>query len=114
MKVAIVGSRGFWDIDLVGEYVAGLDVTDVIVSGGARGPDHAAEVAARARGMRVEVILPDWTTFGKRAGFVRNVEIVGRCDRLVAFWDGQSGGTKHSIDLAHKAGKPVEIIAGLE
>lgn len=114
MKVAIVGSRGFWDLDLVGEYVAGLDVADVVVSGGAAGVDSAAATAAIQHGMRYQVFLPDWKLLGNRAGFVRNVQIVEACDRLVAFWDGQSRGTKHSIDLATRAGKPVLIVTGRE
>lgn len=114
MKVAIVGSRGFWDLDLVGEYVNGLPPGDSVVSGGARGVDVAAERAATLDGRDVLSFPANWALLGKRAGFVRNVQIVDACDRLVAFWDGQSRGTKHSIDLAKRAGKPVLVITGRE
>ena len=30
-------------------------------------------------------------------------------DAVIAIWNGQSKGTKHSIDLAKKAGKPVFV-----
>ena len=73
------------------------------VSGGARGVDKFAERLARARGMDVRVIQPDWDTHGKRAGYLRNREIVEACQWVVAFWDGESKGTKHTIDLALKA-----------
>ena len=35
--------------------------------------------------------------------------IKGSADKVIAFWDGKSNGTKYSIDLAIKANKPVDI-----
>jgi hypothetical protein len=49
---------------------------------------------------------PDWEKLGKSAGFARNADIVKNSDYVVAFWDGQSKGTRHSLELAQKAGKP--------
>jgi predicted Rossmann fold nucleotide-binding protein DprA/Smf involved in DNA uptake len=110
VKVAIVGSRDYPDIDQVEMYVADrLRPGDVVVSGGARGVDLAAEVAASTCGLDVVVHMPEWDKYGKSAGFRRNRIIVEDADRVVAFWDGKSKGTKHSIDLAHKLGKPVEV-----
>ena len=40
----------------------------------------------------------------------RNAEMVGMCDRVIAFWDGKSRGTKFTIDYARARGKPVRII----
>lgn len=40
----------------------------------------------------------------------RNVEMVDDCDIVVAFWDGYSYGTAHSIAQAVLLKKPVEII----
>lgn len=109
-KVAIVGSRNFRPLDKVREYVRLLPSYTTIVSGGARGVDSAAEMEARVQGMEVIVFLPDWNKHGKKAGFLRNIDIVNAADRVVAFWDGESKGTQHSINLAKKAGKPVEVI----
>lgn len=47
-------------------------------------------------------------SFGQAAYF-RNGLIVQECDVLVAFWDGQSKGTKHAIDLANELGRKVEL-----
>ena len=41
---------------------------------------------------------------------MRNEDIVGNCEYLIAFWDGQSNGTKHSIGLAKKTNKLLETI----
>lgn len=110
MKIAIVGSRKFQSPQLVYSYVSNLENGSIIVSGGATGVDTWAEVAAELNGFEVIVFKPEWDKYGKSAGFFRNELIVKECDRLVAFWDGVSKGTKHSIGLAEKAGKPVEVI----
>lgn len=110
MKVAIVGSRDFLELSRVVEYVRGLPAGTIVVSGGARGVDSVAETAARECGLSVQVFKPDWDKHGLRAGFVRNLEIIGNADRVVAFWNGASRGTKHSISIARNYGKPVEIV----
>lgn len=87
------------------EYVASLPTGTVVITGGARGVDITAETAAKKRGLEVMVHLADWETFGKAAGHIRNQKVVDDCDKLVAFWDGSSPGTKGTISLASKAGK---------
>lgn len=110
MKIAIVGSREFRKLHLVAEYVDTLPLDTVVVSGGAVGVDKEAERAARARGLAVQIFPADWPRFGKRAGMLRNAEIVAACDSMVAFWDGKSSGTKDSIARARKIGKPCTVI----
>ncbi len=51
----------------------------------------------------------DWKRLGKRAGFARNQTIVDDCDEVLAWWDGKSRGTAHTIGMARKAGKPVTV-----
>lgn len=107
MKIAVIGSRGIAEIDF--SRVAARP-GDVIVTGGAKGVDSLAEAAALASGLEVEVIRPDYARHGRAAPHIRNREIVARCDRLVAFWDGESRGTKGTVDHARKQGKPVELV----
>ena len=110
MKIAIVGSRDFPDLEVVKEYVRGLPEGTVVISGGARGVDSTAEAEARLCGLEVISFVPDWNKHGKKAGFLRNVDIVEACDKLVAFWDGKSKGTQHSLTLAKTMGKEWRII----
>ena len=110
MKVAVVGSRDFPDMDVVRTFVSGLEEGTTVVSGGARGVDTVAERAARARGLHVEVHLPDWWTYPRAAGVVRNQKIVDSVDRVVAFWDGHSRGTADTIKRAKVRGIPVEVV----
>lgn len=104
MILAVVGSRGFNDSGLVNRVL--LDHwPDEIVTGGAGGPDSWAEAFARIHRLPCRVFYPDWNKFGKKAGALRNKQIVDYCDQLIAFWDGTSKGTLISIELAKKAGK---------
>lgn len=106
MRIAVIGSRGIGSIDFA---LVGAEPGDVIVSGGAKGPDTLAAQAAEAAGLGVRVYLPNYALYGRAAPHVRNREIVADCDRLVAFWDGESKGTASTIAYAHRCGKPVQI-----
>ena len=110
MRLAIVGSREYAHPDKVRGFVSNLAADTVVVSGGARGVDTWAAEAAKARGLEVQIFPAMWGAYGKRAGFMRNKQIVEAADGVVAFWDGQSKGTQHTISLAKEAGKPVRII----
>lgn len=116
MKIAIVGSREFKDRALVQilvpNYLRGrftVNAEHTLVSGGAKGVDSWAENVAKLYHANCIIFKPDWDKYGKKAGFLRNQQIVDEADQLIAFWDGQSKGTKHSIDLAIKKCIPVDI-----
>lgn len=93
MKVAIVGSRGYMDLDSVRTMVQELYNTYkgslVIISGGARGVDITAETEARRLDVKCTIFLPDWHKYGKQAGMIRNYDIISACDIVYAFWDGE-------------------------
>jgi len=109
MKVAIVGSRTYPDLEQVREFVRDLSQDDIIISGGAKGVDETAEDEARNRGMEVISVPPEWNKYGRRAGLMRNDLIVAMSDCVVAFWDGVSRGTKYTIDLAKKQNMIVQV-----
>ncbi len=113
VSVAIVGGRDFEDYSLVENTLSQLmvryDITKV-VSGGARGADSLAERWADAHGISKQVFPADWDRYGRSAGFRRNKDIVANADMVVAFWDGQSRGTKNTLDLTRDAGKPLFVV----
>lgn len=111
MKIAIVGSRTYPNLKQVADFVADLPEGTIVISGGAIGVDRTAENAAKARGLQVISIKPSWGKYGRQAGFLRNTQIVEMADEIVAFWDGESRGTKDSIDKAMKLGKSVTIFS---
>ena len=109
MKLAVVGSRTGFNAALIFDKLLELHPTE-IVSGGAMGVDTFAALYANTALIPITVFTPDWIKYGKRAGAIRNKQIVDYCDKLIAFWDGQSPGTKISIDMATKAGKLLNVI----
>jgi hypothetical protein len=80
----------------------------IVVSGGASGADSLAALYAKERSYPITIFRPDWAR-GRGAGFARNVAMVDDGDDVVAFWDGNSRGTRHTINYARKQGKPVEV-----
>jgi hypothetical protein len=84
-------------------------VTEVI-SGGAAGADTLGARWATERQIKLTVFKPDWNRFGKRAGFVRNEDIVAAADVVLAIWDGSSKGTQNSLSIAKRLKKPTIII----
>jgi len=113
-RVAVIGSRDFKHYGLLCYYLDNFFFHPKkkieIISGGAIGADSLAEKFAEARNIKTKVYKANWDKHGKRAGFLRNKKIVKNCDVVVAFWDGESKGTKITIDLAKEAGKKVYII----
>ena len=109
-RVAIVGSRDYPRLTDVEDYMRALPTETLIVTGGARGVDLYAEHFARDRGMPLAILPAHWGVHGRSAGYRRNEWVVRLADRVVAFWDGKSKGAKHTIDIARRAGKPVEVI----
>lgn len=127
----IVGSRGYSPLTDAQAFVSNLPPGSVVVSGGARGVDQAAEEAARERGFTVRSWRPIkvdgvWrvqvlTTSGRggrgvellertfpnfpSAAHWRNGKIVKSSDRVRAFWDGRSTGTADTMKKARKADK---------
>ena len=82
-----------------------------VVAGGARGPDDWAHNWAVLNGVPATVVKPDWNRYGRSAGMRRNEAMLDlKPDKVLAFWDGRSRGTKHMIEIARRAGVPVEIV----
>ena len=106
--IAVVGSRDFPDLELVGEVLRQCDHSKLI-SGGAKGVDRKAEEYARQYNVEIEVIEPDWDQHGKSSGPIRNQEIINKAEHIIAFWNGESSGTKDSIKKALKTDKPVDV-----
>ena len=110
MKIAVIGSRGFEDYIRLEEVLNELNQIECIISGGAKGADRLAEVYADANGIPKKIFPAQWGTHGRAAGMIRNKDIVDASDLVIAFWDGASRGTKHTIEYSKKKGVPVKVI----
>ena len=112
MNVAVVGSRDFEPMELVWEFLRDWPgPIERIVSGGARGVDTAAARYARAHNIPLTEIRANWS-LGRRAGPMRNREIVAASDLVLAFWDGVSPGTRSTLEYAALQGKTAWVIPG--
>lgn len=110
IKLSVVGSRTFDDYEILSQTIDKIKAhynynIIQIISGGAKGADMLGEKYAIKNEILTRLFLPDWKTYGKRAGFLRNVDIIKNCDVCIAFWDGESKGTKHDIDLCNEHNK---------
>lgn len=138
MRVLVCGSRTYSDQRSIWELLDGLlfnhqtayDVTTLapftLIEGGARGADFIAAEWGRLVAMgRPDMHVPapfhheqypaDWDRYGKRAGYVRNQQMLdkGKPDVVYAFVDKplvESKGTAMMVDIARRAGVPTYIV----
>lgn len=114
MKLAVVGSRTFnnyWFLKTsIDNYSGGRDLE--LVSGGAKGADRLAERYAIVHELQIKVFHAAWDTFGRSAGFKRNLEIANYADECYAFVDKplyESKGTDDTVRKFLYQNKPVTI-----
>ena len=109
-KVAVVGGRDFTDYLRMAKILNPVKYKiQYLVSGGAKGADQLAELYAKAYKVRIKIFDADWDTYGKKAGFLRNQDIVKEADIVIAFWNGKSKGTRHTIELAKENNKQLKV-----
>lgn len=112
-RVIIAGGRDFNDYGFLREkcdYLFKNKKPTLILCGEARGADTLGKWYAAEREIPYVSYPADWDAHGKRAGYIRNVEMAKNADALVAFWDGQSRGTGHMIEIAGEYGLQVRVI----
>lgn len=85
-----------------------LNMTMVVIQGEAKGADEWAKKWANANGVSTIDFTPDWDTHGKKAGFIRNSDMLkqGKPNLVVAFSGGN--GTKMMCEIAEKANVSVK------
>jgi hypothetical protein len=112
-KVIIAGGREFSDYRLLKErcdHFLARQKNVVVISGCARGADMLGERWAYERGHDIMRMPADWEKHGKMAGRIRNVEMAKQAHAVIAFWDGESHGTKHMIETAVRNGLGLKVV----
>jgi len=117
--ILICGGRTELDYSIVDNFISSvldeLNIEDCeIISGGCKGADKSGEKFAEINGFKIVQFLPDWKKFGKAAGIKRNAEMINYIKQfdnsiVIAFWNGESHGTKFTIEQANKNNIPVYI-----
>ena len=119
VRVIIAGSRSFDDYEFMKEKLDEFFSKErdeiEIVSGHADGVDRLGERYAAERGIPCKVFPAEWKKHGKKAGPLRNSQMLEyaeeRCPVVVAFWNGTSSGTFDTIKKAVK--KDIECMVYL-
>ena len=109
-KILVCGGRDFSDQHLLKATLDELNPTTVI-HGAARGADTlAGEYASRNR-IPCEVYPANWNRYGKRAGFLRNQQMLdeGHPDLVVAFPGGP--GTRMMVKISKEQGYSVHVVS---
>ncbi len=113
MKIAIIGSRiGFTDGMVMPHlnkfYDSNYPTKNTFITGGARGVDTFVANYAKEFGIPLEIIAP--IDPGSKISYLfRNIEIITKADLILAFWNGESKGTKFVIDYANARKKKIII-----
>lgn len=120
-RVLICGGRDYGETfaqkkkayDTMGNLVEAAlsaDRTLVIIHGAARGADSLADETSNFFGIKAIAFPANWDRHGKRAGSIRNEQMLreGRPHLVVAFPGGS--GTAHMCRIAEEAGVPVRKI----
>ena len=109
MKVLVCGGRDYNDVDtlfrILDEYIInGKTMIKTIISGHAKGADQMAEMYAQEMGIKTEVYPANWNRYGKKAGYLRNVQMAeeGKPDLIIAFPGGK--GTAMMIKIGKERG----------
>jgi hypothetical protein len=114
VRILVTGSRTWDDLKTIAEalseawWVANPNEPFIIVHGDCyRGADVIAGRYARYMRWTVEPHPADWERYGKRAGFIRNIEMVkAGADACLAFIRDDSRGASHCADAAERHGIP--------
>ena len=113
MRILVCGGREYDDwaeLDTTLRSLLGARGDMYIIQGGAKGADFLARVWAEYVGVDWTEYPADWKQFGKRAGHIRNAQMLteGEPDLVIAFRGGR--GTADMVNKATSAGIEVKEI----
>ena len=118
-KVIICGSRDFQDYEKLKErcdyYLSekiekGEEI--MIISGGARGADSLGERYAEEKGLPCKRYPANWDKYGKKAGYLRNLEMAEVANACIAFpcSNSENKGTEMMIRIAKEKHLLVRVV----
>lgn len=112
MKILVCGDRHWIDYDMIYNELGKFPSDILVITGGAAGADSLADLAASSQGKLHIIYEADWKTYGRKAGPIRNSEMLGeRPNMVLAFHDDidNSRGTKDMVNKARQKLIPVKI-----
>lgn len=108
-KILITGSRSINNIAWVfSKLREELKEGDIIIQGGEGGIDSIALAFCNENNFYSVTMRPIYPS-KKEYYLHRNAEMIGMCDRVIAFWDGKSRGTDFTVRYARKRNIDVKV-----
>lgn len=110
MRILVCGGRNYHNRARINRVLSAVEKKhgiEAIIQGSANGADRGAAEWGWDNGKRVCSYPADWQKHGKKAGILRNIEMLENStpDAVIAFPGGR--GTAHMVGIAKKAGLPV-------
>ncbi len=102
MKVLVTGSRNWTDKEAVEINIARTK-PDIIIEGGARGADTIAKEYAHKTFRKVIEVKAEWDKYGKKAGAIRNAEMIAMKPDVVLAFSTDLSKDKGTRDTVNKA-----------
>lgn len=117
-RFIIAGGRDFNDLKKLEKeadnVIQGLQGRIIIISGAANGADKLGEKYAIIHNLEVVKFPANWNLYGKSAGPRRNAEMAKYASEengiLLAFWDGESRGTRNMIENAKRCNLKIKVV----
>lgn len=115
-NLIVAGGRDFEDYEVVNEIL--LKVLETcnssyyslnIVCGMASGADLLGKRFGEFHNLNILEYPANWSKYGRKAGYIRNVEMSKVADSAIVFWNGISKGSKMMIDIMKTSNKPVSV-----
>jgi predicted amidophosphoribosyltransferase len=104
------GARGSDTVALLAACAAIDERTNLVVVVPGTLQEQPAEAIDAIQACAKEIVELRLPIHRKDSFLKRNVAMLERADGVLAFWDGQPGGTQFTIDAAKKRGLPVQIV----
>ena len=116
-RVIIAGGRDFDDYEYMSTKLNELfkdqnmfnNKAIKVISGMAKGADTLGIRYADEHKLTKILFPANWKVYPRIGGFLRNYDMLSIATHLITFWDGESSGTKHMIEIAQMKGIPVWV-----
>ena len=110
MKIGFTGSRNIRKFnEEILQVLDKIKRDDIIIHGGAIGADNLIKEYCNINNIAQEIIRPV-NPSNKSHYLYRNIEIITKCNKLIVFWDGESRGTKFTMEYANARNKEIVIV----
>lgn len=114
MKTAVVGSKSVTDFQIIKDVINKpinlfeWKITEIVI-GGVDYCDLGAALWARQNKVPIRIFQPNWKQWGKRAGLMRNIEIVNYADAIIILCEEDVEAFRNLINMAREKHRKIYL-----